>query len=210
MQVMNQWAQVKELLYKYALGFKPTQHGAWRNVLDARPRDSIIHVYKLYVLSRLIVTQSADVERGFSMLVSTLGLARLRTSTQTLDARLRIKQFLPSDPSRDDLQFLGAMKPEDGSDTDANPHELYSELLKSDGVVSDFLSYQLHKATGIQSDSFWTETLAQEFSAVDNVVSFEGEETDTDEEERTWQGVPVSDLVQLLTSGLEDNAVEVD
>jgi hypothetical protein len=42
------------------------------------------------------------------MLVQSLKLVRLRKHTQTLDARLRIKQSLPSNPSREDLQFLGA------------------------------------------------------------------------------------------------------
>jgi hypothetical protein len=39
-------------------------------------------------------------------------------------------------------------------------------MLKSGGAVSVFLSYQLHKAASPQSDSFWNEVLAKEYSAV--------------------------------------------
>jgi hypothetical protein len=76
------------------------------------PHDSIIHIYKMYVLSTLIVGQSADVGRCFFMLVQSLGLERLLAHTKTLDARLHIKQLQarPTKPSRDDLQALGALQ----------------------------------------------------------------------------------------------------
>jgi hypothetical protein len=44
----------------------------------------------------VIPTQSADVERGFSLLNHALGLNRLSTQICTLDCRLRVKQALPA------------------------------------------------------------------------------------------------------------------
>jgi hypothetical protein len=100
------------------------------------------------------------------MLVQSLGLVRLRTHTET---RLRIKQALPSNLSTDDLQCLGAHTSE-YFDTVSSPHEayVYTQLLKSSGTVPEFLSYQLHEAASPQSDSFWNDALAQEFSAIDD------------------------------------------
>jgi hypothetical protein len=71
------------------------------------------------------------------MSLQSLGLVRLRTHTQSLDARLRIRQAPPSNPSRDDLQFLRAHNSEE-LNTVSSPHELYTLLLKSGGTVPQF------------------------------------------------------------------------
>jgi hypothetical protein len=138
------------------------------------------------------------------MLVQSLGLVRLRTHTETLDARLRIKQALPTNPSRDDLQFLGARESEEFA-TVSGPHDLYTQLLKSNGTVPEFLSYQLHKAASPQSDSFWNEVLAQEISAVEDDMYTAG--VYDEEEEIEEGGMTFDEMVQTLTLGLEDEPV---
>lgn len=192
-------------MFKYAQGLSPTQMGAWRYVLSEHPVQSICYIHKLYVLQQLIVTQSADVERGFSMVVQTLGLGRLSTSTATLDARLRIKENMPNTPSCKYLEMLGT--PKDPDSAEPSTHEIYSNILKQGGCPVKIMSKELHAAAGIEKDIFWTEVLAKEFDAADENVCSNEEVVAGG----TRQQGDLQEMIRLLQHGLPstDDQVQV-
>jgi hypothetical protein len=78
-----------------------------------------------------------------------------------LEPWLRIKQYLPSSPSREDLEFIGAQTLPDC--VDPNAHDIYSDILKQGDKVTKLLSKELLSAVGIENDSFWTEVLAKHY-----------------------------------------------
>jgi hypothetical protein len=97
MQVVSQWRIVRDLLFTHSRGpaSSKSEAGAWQSVLQQRQFADVRDVVSLFALYQLIPTQSAHVERGFSLLNHTLGLNRLSTQICTLDCRLRVKQALP-------------------------------------------------------------------------------------------------------------------
>jgi hypothetical protein len=151
---------VREILYKYSRGNQATQDGAWRRVASEQPLHNIVHVYNLYVLCQVIPTQSADVERGFSLLTHILGLHRLSTSIATMDARLRVKQALPSNAmlEEDSIAWLGLHKQEAEPEDMPNAREIYEQQLKPD--APELLIRKLHHSVAMEKDAFWTETFA--------------------------------------------------
>lgn len=165
-------------------------------MLRAQPISCIEDVFKLYVLYQLIPTQSADVERGFSLLNDILGLKRMSTHTQTADARLRIKQELPSKPDREQLQWIGAQPAADA--TTPTPWGIYSAQLKPNRP--DMLFKSLHEVVSMENDSFWSEVMGAEFSTLEDFDSPSGEEEEeVDEPEQS-----IEELAALLEFGLQD------
>jgi hypothetical protein len=193
MQVLEQWKSVRAILLKYAKGLHPTQEGAWRTVLKMQPISSIEDVFKLYVLYQLIATQSADVERGFSILNDTLGLKRMSTHTQTVDARLRIKQALPSKPDREQLQWIGSQPAAEVATP--TPWSIYSEQLKPSRP--DMLFKSLHEVVSMEKDTFWAEVMGAEFSTLEGFDCSGDEEEDVDEPVQS-----IEELAALLEHGL--------
>ena len=147
-----------------------------------RPAHAIKDIYKLYVLYQLIVTQSADVERGFSLLNDALGLRRLSSHTQTLDAGLRIKQELPCNPTEQDLEWIG-LKPVESSDAmNSGPNVCRSIYVDQSKPNRAHLLFQkLHVALSMEKDVLWTDVLGKEFEQYDSVDP--GSDVEVDEPE---------------------------
>jgi hypothetical protein len=123
----------REEICKYSRGVQTTQEGAWRYVLSQRKMEEIDGVYQLYALSQLIPTQSADVERGFSLVNNSLGLNRLRTKTSTLDSKLRIQENLPSGKTdfEEKIEYarIGEEREKDDTETVPNAIAIYHQLM---------------------------------------------------------------------------------
>jgi hypothetical protein len=174
MQVLRQWESVREVLYTYAHGHKPTQAGAWRAVLQRLGAGEVSDVLSLYVLSRPIVTQSVDVERGFSLLKDCLGLKRLRTATMTLDCRSRTKigLLLVSDGLKnfkpEHLEWI-TWSSEEGS-SEANCVEIYQRLVPPNAVPLTVV--KLHETLSMEKSTRWLDTLATEFQALGEIEVF--------------------------------------
>ena len=129
------------------------------------------------------------------MVVQTLGTGRLSTHTATLDARLRIKQSLPNNPTQDDLRYLGASNSSDSVVRSA--YDIHKELSKPNGGDIKLLSKDLHSAAAIENDSFWTEVLAQEFEDADDSMAV------GDDVEHSVLGEPsIAEMTRLLECGL--------
>jgi hypothetical protein len=64
---VTQWGIVRELLFTFtrSLNRKVCEQQAWKFVLQQRDLADVKDVVSLYVLSQVIATQSADVEKGF-------------------------------------------------------------------------------------------------------------------------------------------------
>jgi hypothetical protein len=172
-QVLNQWAIVRDLLFTYSRG--PARHrsqeSAWQYVLQQRPNAEVVNILSLYVLSQIIATQSADVERGFSLLNSCLGLNRLRTKTITLDCRLRVKQALPG-PFKSSAEAcemslaLETIGVEAADATGVCAHEIHGQLLLPN--TPKLMLLTLHDRLGIEKSNTW-EDIAEQFDMIDNV-----------------------------------------
>jgi hypothetical protein len=58
-QVLNQWAIVRDLLFTYSRG--PARHrsqeSAWQYVRQQRPNAEVVNILRPYVLSQMIATQ---------------------------------------------------------------------------------------------------------------------------------------------------------
>jgi hypothetical protein len=185
MQVLRQWEAVREILYTCAHGHKPTQAGAWRAVQQRLGAGEVSDVLSLYVLSSLIVTQSVDVERGFSLLKDCLGLKRLSTATMTLDCPLRTKiSLLPltnglKNLKPEHLEWI-TWSPEEGS-SEANCVEIYQRLVLPNAVPLTVV--KLHETLSMEKSTLWLDTLATEFETLGEIEVFaDGEE---EEQEQT-------------------------
>jgi hypothetical protein len=172
-QVLTQWEIVKDLLFEYSRGSArgQSQESAWQFVLQQRQLADVVDVVQLYVLSQVIATQSADVERGFSLLNHMLGLNRLSTKTVTLDCRLRVKQDMPApfsnkSEARELQMYLQKQGTEAEGDTSPNAVRIYNQLVVPNSPEP--LVQTLHGRLGINNASLWEE-LAEQFDAVDDV-----------------------------------------
>jgi hypothetical protein len=147
--------------------------------LQQRDLADVIDVVSLYVLSKVIATQSADVERKFSLLSNCLSLNRLGTKTITLDCRLRVMQSLPKPFSNRvkateleaELVSLGVEVDSDESTTNQdksgpNAVEIFRQLLLPN--VMKPLIQTLQEKLGIVRSAIWEE-LAEDFDTIDEL-----------------------------------------
>jgi hypothetical protein len=203
--VLRQWSSVREELFTYSHGYKPTQAGAWRSVVQKLGVAEVCDVVQLYVLSQLLVAQSADVERGFSLMKDCLGVNSLSMKTITLDCRLRIKTGLylltngGKDVSKEKLEWMGAC-PEPGS-SDPSCVQIYQNMLLPNKPQT--LVARLHDVLSMENSSMWLDTLASEFDLLEDEVICGDEEDSVDEE---GDVADVDTMVLLLTEGLPDDA----
>lgn len=210
MQVLNQWAIVRELLFTYSRGpaIQRSEQGAWQYVLQQRPSVDIKDVLSLYVLSQVIVTQSADVERGFSLLNGCLGLNRLSTQIMTLDCRLRVKQALPSpfknaSEAVELSEHLRAVGMEPNDTGSPNASEIHRQLLLPNGTQP--ILFALHERLNIDKSGTW-ECMAEDFAMIDEVsVHVQGmPEQDVDQDDQD----ELIELERRLTVGQEHMSLE--
>jgi hypothetical protein len=149
------------------------------NALQQRDLADVKDDVSLYVLSQVIATQSADVERGFLLLNHCLGLNRLSTKTGTLVCRLRAKQSLPKPISNRveatqleaELESLGVELDSEESTTDQdksgpNAVEIFRQLSLPNGMKPWIQTLQ--EKLGIDRSAIWEE-LAEDFDAFDEV-----------------------------------------
>jgi hypothetical protein len=182
---------------------------AWRYVIAQRGVADICRciqtadVYRLYVLSQLIPTQSADVERGFSSLNQCLGLTRLKASIVTLDCMLRIKQNVPGDATEDALMSVGVepeapVSLEPGVSMEPNAVACHRQLVLPN--AQPLLVQQLHDQLNIEQSILWQNTLAAEFEALDTVVeSAVSPDVAEDNEELSARNMSLEELERILS-----------
>jgi hypothetical protein len=208
-QVLQQWSAVRLVLYEYCRGYKPTQQGAWRRVTKELNASEVCHILHLYILSQLIVSQSCDVERGFSLMKECLGLKRLKTTTMSLDCRLRIKSYMygltggENSVTKDQLYWVG-VDPEQGS-SEPNCVQIYRSMHLPHSVP--LMIETLHETLAVENDNTWRNTLAEEFESLGaEGVFVEAEEVEQVDPNDIHE--EVDPMVLLLSEGLPDE-VEV-
>jgi hypothetical protein len=164
----------------------------------------VCDVVRLYVLSRLLVAQSAGVERVFPVMKDCLGVNSLSMKTITLHSRLRIKTGLylltngGKDVSKEKLEWMVAC-PEPGS-SDRNCVQIYQNMLLPNKPQT--LVARLHDVLSMDNSRMWLDTLASEFDVLDEEVICGDEEDSVDQE---GDVADVDTMVLLLTEGLPDD-----